>query len=647
VSGIFGLFKQDGAPVEPGELRDMASQLARRGPDRTGTWHAGGVGMGHTLLATTPEALRERLPLEHSESGCVITGDVRLDNRTELLSRLELPSVTGDGEIVLNAYLAWGEACVERFFGDFAFAIRDPRHDTLFCARDHMGMRPLYYHHTAGRFFAFASEPRALLVLPQTPYRINEGRIADFLIQHQMLEGIDKTSTFFEEVFRLPPAHTVTAAREGLRLTRYWRLEPEPELRLPTDDAYAEAFLEVFEEAVRCRLRTVGPPGVMLSGGMDSGTVAAVAREVLAMEGRGPLLTFSAVSPDGDAHPETRAIRASATMSGLEPHLVSYEDMDDLLQQLLRLTLEEHEPFDGHMTLVRTVYLCAHRAGLKTLLDGAGGDVVLSEGRRLARLLREGRWRTAYREAAGQNRFFKGGRPPRRELLLSARAAFFPDAMLRRLRPLHRKLSVGRVVRASMIDAEFARRVAVRERLRMLWSHDIGLLRDAGAERAHAIEHPFLTVGNERYDRVAAAVAMEPRDPFLDRRVAAFSVRLPGEQTLSGGWPKAILRRATAGRLPEEVRWRRGKEHLGWAFTQALWGNHRELIRDEVEVSLESLNGYVDAEARRRIRRCLFEEGELPSSEDIYNALYLGTWLRHHSSRPKGGVESGKERVHT
>jgi asparagine synthase (glutamine-hydrolysing) len=641
VSGIFGLFNCDRAPVSPAELRDMASQLTSRGPNGTEIWHQGAVGLGHTLLATTPEALRERVPLEHSESGCVISGDTRLDNRAELLAQLDLgerASVIGDGEIVLNAYLVWGEACVERLLGDFAFAIWDARHHTLFCARDHMGMRPLYYHHTAGRFFAFASGPRAILVLPQTPYRLNEGRIADFLVGE--LEGIDKTSTFFEEVFRLPPAHALTVTPEGVRQRRYWRLDPGPELRLSSDDAYAEAFLDVFEEAVRCRLRTVGRPGVMLSGGMDSGTVAAVARDVLATERRGPLLTFSATSPDGDADPETRAIRASATMDGVEPRLVSYGDMDELLPDLVRLTLEEDEPFDGHMTLVRAIYLSARRVGVRTLLDGAGGDVVLSEGRQLARLLRAGRWRTAYREAAGQNRFFKGSCPPRRELLRSARAAFFPDALLRRLRPLHRNLHVGRTIRESTIDVEFARRVAVGERLRTLWAHEIGLLPDAGAERAHAIEHPYLTVGRERYDRVAAAVGVEPRDPFLDRRVLAFCARLPGEQTLDGGWPKTVLRRATAGRLPDEVRWRRGKEHLGWAFTQALMGRHRELMRGEVEASLESLNGYVDAEARRRIGRCLFREGELPCSEEVYGVMYLGSWLRHHSSRPKGGVST-------
>jgi asparagine synthase (glutamine-hydrolysing) len=644
LSGIFGLFNQDGAPVEAGELRKMASLLTRRGPDRTGTWHSGLVGMGHTLLATTPEAVLERLPLEHAESGCVITGDVRLDNRAELLPQLGLDdraSVTGDAEIVLTAYLSWGEACVERFLGDFAFAIWDPRHHKLFCARDQMGMRCLYYHHSSGRFFAFATEPGAILVLPQTPYRINEERIADYLVQE--LEGIDKTSTFFEAVFRLPPAHTMTVTREGLRRTRYWRLEPEPELRLRSNEAYAEAFLEVFEKAVRCRLRTVGPPGAMLSGGIDSGTVVAVARKLLAADDRGPLHTFSAVSPEGAAEPETRAIRATLMMGGLEPHVVNYGHLDDLLADLLRLMRDGDEPFDGNMTIIRAVYLVARRAGLRMLLDGAGGDTLLSEGRWFARLLRAGHWRVAYREAAGLNRFFAGACPPSRTLLRGARAAFVPDAVLRRLRPVQRQLLVGRTIRGSLISQEFARRVSLSDRLRTLRSHDIGLLPEAGAERVHAIEHPYLTVGRERYDRVAAAVAMEPRDPFLDRRVAAFCVRLPGKQILDNGWPKAILRRATAGSLPNEVRWRRGKEHLGWAFTRALLDKHTELMQREVDASLGRLNGYIDRIRMDSIRQALFGDGGPAQLQDAYEALYLDEWLRRHAERPTAEYSRGEK----
>ena len=454
-------------------------------------------------------------------------------------------ALIGDAGLALAAYLEWGEECAEHFLGDFAFAIWDPRHHRLFCARDHMGMRQLIYHHSPGRFFAFATEPRAVLVLPQVGYRINEERIADYLVEE--LEGVDKTSTFFEAVYRLPPAHTLTITDEGVRQRQYWKVDTEHELRLGSADAYAEAFLEVFTKAVHCRLRTVGPVGSMLSGGVDSGSIVAVARKLLAAENRGPLLTFSAISPDGD-EPETRAILAALTMDGLDPTTVSYGQLDDLLPDLEQLARDEDEPFDRSMTLVRAVYLSARRRGLKMLLDGAGGDSVLTEGRLLARLLRAGRWRAAYREAAGQNRFWNGALPPHRELLRSARPAFVPELVLRPLRRWRQRARIERTLRSSPIDTRFGQRIAVVERLRMLDGHSApGPLSDARLERARAVSHPYLAVGRERYDRVAGVIGIEPRDPFLDLRVLSLS---RASLTISCSPPAGRRRFSAAQRRP-------------------------------------------------------------------------------------------------
>lgn len=645
MSGILGLFNLDGEPVEVGQLLEMASLLARRGPDRTGIWHSGSVGLGHTLLGTTPEMLSETLPFEHRGSGCLITGDIRLDNRDALRRELDprdRPPSTGDAELTLAAYLEWGEACVERLLGDFAFAIWDPRRRWLFCARDHMGMRQLVYHHAPGRFFAFATDPGAMLVLPQVPYRINEARIADYLVQQ--LEGVDKTTTFFEHVFRLPPAHTLVVTDDGVRRHRYWRPEPGPELRLPSDEAYADAYVDVLAEAVRCRVHTSGPPGSMLSGGIDSGSVVAVGRQVLAAQQAGPLLTFSGVSPAGDADVETRAINAALTMDGLEPTIVSYDTLDELLPELEQLTLQPDEPFDAGMTLVRTIYLVARRRGLTTLLDGAGGDTVLTEGRRLARLLRSGRWPTAYREAAGHDRFWKGAYPARSELFKSARAAFVPEVVLGRLRRRRLRRRIPEIVGASPIGEELARRTDVDERLWVLEQHSaMGALSDGSRERARSIDHPFLTVARERYDRVAGAVGIEPRDPFLDQRVISLCLSLPDRQMLHDGWPKAIVRDATRLGLPKEVRWRVGKEHLGWAFTSALVGDMRGRMRRDLEANLDVVRPYVTREAIENSRSFEAARGATRQQE-AYHVLLLAEWLRCHADRPTAACAAGGRR---
>ncbi len=142
MSGIFGLFNTDGAPIADRDLARMAALLERRGPERTGIWHDDVAGLGHTLLATTPEALHERLPLRDPASGCVITADARLDNRPELLSALGLSARAadiGDAEIILRAYLAWGESFLGRLLGDFAFAISSLWSLSIFCTRRHLG----------------------------------------------------------------------------------------------------------------------------------------------------------------------------------------------------------------------------------------------------------------------------------------------------------------------------------------------------------------------------------------------------------------------------------------------------------------------------------------------------------------------------
>ena len=578
MSGICGILRFDG--IEPAEtdLMAMTAQLRRRGPEGTRHCLDRRVALGHTLLATTPEALVEQLPRTDPATGCTITADLRLDNRDELIAALELQGETcvlGDGELVLRAYLHWGQDCPEHLLGDFAFAIWDPRHQKLFCARDHLGMKQLVYSHVAGKVFAFASEPRAVLAIEDVPRKINEGRIADFLEGY--LEGIDHTSTFFEEVFRLPPAHCLSVDAQGLNLRRYWELRAGPELHLKSDQAYADGLLQVLTQAVASRLRCVGPVGSMLSGGMDSGSVSAIASRLLAQQGRGPLHTFSCAGPDPASCVETRAIHAAITIPGIIPHVASHADLSSCRDDLIRLTLDSDEPFDGHMTLVRTAYLMARRAGIKVVLDGVAGDSVLPSISRTARLVRRGRLHRAWREATGMAHFWGGS--PTGYFLGGVREALTPNT-LRHLRERWRRRHANRP-RGALLHPGFAEKVNLASRVDTFQRHAPPGLRSKSHQHITALVHPNLAVGRERYDRVAAALAIEPRDPFMDLRVVEYCLRLPAEQIDDDGWIKMVLRRAMAGYLPDEVRWRPGKQHLGGLYTQTMlqeWDGLQEAL---------------------------------------------------------------------
>ncbi|MES2902596.1 MAG: asparagine synthase-related protein [Pseudomonadota bacterium] len=628
MSGICGLWTFDG--VTP-DLDPILDQLKRRGPDGTRRWSDGGIALGHTLLATTPEALVEKLPLTDPATGCTITADVRLDNREELIAALGLGGETrtiGDGELILRAYLEYGEDCPVHLLGDFAFVIWDPRANVLFCARDHMGMRQLIYHHSPEWLFAFSTEAEALVGHPLVPRRINEGRIADFLDD---LEGIDFTSTFFEEVFRLPPAHTLIIERNILSLRRYWQLSGQPELQLDDDNAYAEAFLDVLTKAVQCRLRSAGPVGSMVSGGLDSSSVAAVAGRLKMAGGAGPLPTFSGVGPDSSTCIETRSILSVLTNPDLEGTTVSYDDLRDYQDALAHSIETIAEPFDGQMTLVRAVYLAAHRTGVKVMLDGMGADLALTNGNRIAQFLRRLRIDLAITEARNETRFWGLGQRPAAMLLAAAWAGLVPKQLRRfRQRLIARKQDRAVIAGMAGLTQPFAARIKIDQRRALYRRHLDSVSPTSKEYQLRSIIHPHTTAARERYDRIASAFAIEPRDPFLDLRVLLFCLSLPRAQLRYKGWTKVILRRAMAGILPEDVAWRSGKDHLGGLFAQALIDQTQSWRSRSIEVTpmLESFS------ANRRLR---YESQagiiSLTETQNFIELFSLGCWLSRHDMR--------------
>jgi asparagine synthase (glutamine-hydrolysing) len=633
MSGICGIVTFGAARPDRTELEPVLEPLKRRGPDGAAIWTHEGVALGHALLATTPEATVEKLPLNHGASGCTITADVRLDNRDELLAALAMVNtgrIIGDGELILLAYLKWGDDCVHHLLGDFAFAIWDSRARRLLCGRDPMGMRQLAYFHRPRAPFVFATEPAAVLRHPSVPKDLNPGRIADFL---DRLGGFDLSATFYSAVARLPAAHVLTLDGDQLRLRKYWRLRTPPPLRLRSEEDYSDAFLSVFRTAVGCRLRTPDRVGAMLSGGLDSSSVAAVAAELLAKKGEGPLPTFSAVGPDPMGCVETRAIHAASQIEGVEPHLICFADLERYRDELIRLTKEEAEPFEGELGLPRTMYLAAHREGLKIVLDGVAGDLVLNSDSHIARLLRNGRILQAWNEAKSERQIWGRDWPAWKAFGMGASRAWVPRSLRGARRRMFWWWNDRQIGRSGLISREFAALSKLRQRRRTLRARDSMFDRIDDEERARRVEHANLIIGRERYDSVASSVAIEPRDPFVDLRLIDFCLSLPWDRLQSGGWTKALLRRSMAGRLPDAVRWRKGKEHLGWAFNAEIFG--RLAARDLSSRRFrETIAPYVNLGR--------FEGGSSSSSradhcQDSVDALCLFYWLDSAQGLRDGG----------
>ena len=556
--------------------------------------------------------------LVHAESGCAITADARIDYRA------------GDdrsaAEIILEAYLERGENCLDGLLGDFAFAIWDPREQKFFCARDHFGMRPFYYHHAPGKRFVFASSAREMFRVAEVPYSINRERVADYIVPE--LEWIDYTSTFFEGICRVPPGHKLVITPGSIELLEFWNPTPGPSLPTMSDEDYIEGFLAVFTNAVDERLREPqGKVGAMLSGGMDSGSVAAIVNELLATRGEGPLRTISAARKPVVNCDESQRIYAIVKKLGTKSAIV---DPDDIAPLDERLIADLDEPFDGEFLFMKAIFLAAREQGLDALLDGGAGDLLFNEGAYITRLLRRGRIVSAYREILAASTFW-GGQRVSSELLRAPLRAALPEPLKRIVRPRRLRARARHFVADSLISESLANEVDIEARCERMWQMFPGdWIADPALERVSKIR-PNVSAGRERYARLAASAGVDTRDPFLDLYVVAYCSQLPGHMVLRNGWPKYLLRAAMAGKLPETVRWGRGKPHLGWAFSDAF-------LRRQVEggtITLNSLgaslDGYVDMAKLNDLWRQFESGGDF---ERLYSAMILARWLCANETRP-------------
>src|SRR5579872_6431713 len=365
MSGMCGVYRRNGAPATGDCVSRMLANLRHRGPDAHAAWHNNSIEFGHVMLYVTPESLSEVLPLVREN--CAITCDARIDNRRELMQMLasDLDSVQpADSELILAAYRQWGQSCVDRLLGDFAFAIWDGARQELFCASDPMGVKSLYYHLTSQAYF-FASEVKALVSLPEVPRRLNELRVAEYLVT--LFE--DRSGTFYEGILRLPGGHVMVVGREKASVRQYWQLDYTRELRLGSDQEYVEGFLDVFTEAVRCRTRSAFPVGSALSGGLDSSSVACVARN-LRPAGARPLDTFSLIFPglpkeDQRAIDERPEMQAVLDTGGFQPHFIQADQLSpigDVDRMHFHL---DHANCAPNLYLHWAMYACAHTQGVR------------------------------------------------------------------------------------------------------------------------------------------------------------------------------------------------------------------------------------------------------------------------------------------
>lgn len=616
MSAIAGVYLLNGDSVDEKDLKRMNDSMPHRGPDGSGLWHDGSVGLAHQMLWTTPESLHEKLPFE--ADGLVITSDSRIDNREELLPELGLSEAVSDSEVILKAYGRWGKSCVYRLLGDFAFVIWDKAKEEMFCARDHMGVKPFFYFYKSEEIFAFATEIKSLLAWGVPPC-INDARIGDYIMGVQE----DKEITFYHEILRLPPASIISINHKTSHKEQYWKPDITREIWLDSDEEYEKIFLDIFKEAVRCRLRSAFNVGSMLSGGLDSSSIVCMANELLS--GNNYLKTFSIIFDIVNECDERNYINCVIKKCRLDQHLI-HGDRIGPFTNIENMLYHEDQPFFGcNLFLNWAVYKEAQKQDIRILLDGIGGDTTVSHGfayitelaknKRVVSLLKEAKGLSQNFNISISNLLFKRALCP-----------FIPDQLIQLWNVLHDNESQS----TKMVNSNFKNRIGLimRRKALMKWRKNMSMT--AKEDHWRSLSWGVLPIILEETNMAASSFRIESTHPFFDKRLVEFCLALPANQKIHCGWTRWIMRRALKEILPKEIYYRGSKSNLSPNFLYGLLEFHKAAIEKEITAGNCILDKYINMVELEGAYSRLSLKGIHSGVDEvsIWRIINLSFWLR-------------------
>jgi len=613
MAGVAAILRWDGGPIDEGELRRVAAASPHRGADGmcVRSMRQRDRGLSPTFAAAylrfaTTDSADDGQPLLDACSGSMFVFDGRLDNRAELLSRLNLDDArTSDAALALRAFLRWQADAAAQLAGDFAFVAWDAGRRRLVCARDHMGIRHLHFH-ASPCLFVCATDISQVLAYPGVPREPDAAVAADYIA----CDVRNTERTLYRGIHRVPPGHVLVGERGDVRLERYWSAEPRTPIRYATGGEYAAHCRELLTRAVADRMRSDRPMAAMLSGGVDSSSVVSAAWRLVRTDGPRPQ-PFSMVFPrhaESDERPYIHAVARHCGTTAIEvlPDAIT---ASALLQQARGWTATPAMPADE---MASTLYAAMRARGHRATLTGAGGDFLFSGSVfQYADLLRQ------FRPVAAVRRFIDDwyadtGRSAL-GLLHHGVWPLLPRPVKNTLRPLARRavsytdhpkwLCVERTPDQGFPDAPRGGSFATEEVTRQLGS---GM-------------HAFFVECAERY---AAQAGIELRHPLLDARLVQFALDIPDDQRKRGRLTKFVLRQALGDDLAEPVRRRRGKGDFAHAVAQAIESLGGEAFFDRLQIAEAGwVRGDMLSEKYRTMRR------QYPLGPDVYGDHVPALWM--------------------
>ena len=582
MSGFVATLPFDARGEDPAAFAFICAAAPFRGTPRAWTdGHASLAALGDAGLAT---------PTQPDDPHTAVVFHGRLDNRRELAARLDLAGwqTFSDADLVRYAYARWQTACADSLLGDFAFAIWDQSRRELFCARDPLGVRPLYYTVTRGRLVVGSDLLHMLAAYPGPPAP-NEGMVGEYLSGSPR----SRDETVYEGINRLPGGCSLRASADG-RIDRrqYWRAGDGAELRYATDAQYAEEFRRIFLDAVRCRLPQRGAAGVYLSGGIDSSVVAGAIRAI------GPSIPPIAFSltfgEDPEVH-ERRYMRDVSAWCGIENAVtMGVERQDHPPPPFSR------DPQDWQRDLAAEAWKGTVRArGITVALTGNGGDdTFLGSQFHYADLLRRGRVVSAVRQWRDDPAVLESPASVK-EFIQFGLWPLLPSGLRALASPVIRRATGDGATAFAWIDERFSRRTDLPARLRDPYER-----RSSSSARDAIIRGSFERSGKELYretaEREATELGIDERHPFLDRRVVEFGLRLPDDQRWRGDLTRFVVRKAFEEWLPPSIRTRRSSGEGAARVVSALAAMGSAHMVERLAIAE---CGWVDGEAIRELHR--------------------------------------------
>lgn len=558
MSAIFGIFNVESRKLSIESIKKMESALLLRKKDGSNIVLKGSSGFGCMMFCITPESLNEELPYYSNKRKLLITGDIRIDNRDELLERLEMAeydfNLISDSLLFLRCYEKWEKECVNYIIGSFVAVIYDENREEVICITDHMGSKGVYYYFDGAKFI-FASEIKAIRAVSEVNAEIDLKIFAKTALPG--LGRIENDSSLFSNIHFLNGSMIMSVTKEGIKHYEYWKPDINKELSFKNEDDYIEAFQEVLFKSVKSSMRSAYPVVSLYSGGLDSSAITASAAYL--SESGNSHTAFSAILQEGYEGSGTDEKKYIDMLKGKENLEIEYitdffRGPFDNLEQLV--TGGESPNYTSRHYLYSAFADAAKAKGARVMLDGCFGEIgpTFHGDGYYAELLLKGNFLKLINEIRA-----KGEIEERSPISLIKELVIKPLIPPYLKKHLVKRFDIMQSINSSPVRKEFIERVLginvkdesikAAELFEIKADHKRNQLRAIEMSRRAKFQNGFAGYQNVRIV-----------SPFLDKRVIEFCLAIPGDMKVKNGYKRYAIRSGMKGILPDEIRFRTTKE---------------------------------------------------------------------------------------